>query len=1766
MKKIFFTLFLFAAVLLGVFWQNVMVFAVEWYCNKQCREFFAAEFHTDGIHFDAGALVFDKPAIISEIPIAEGGINFRAEQLEIKIQPRWRKRRIDLDILLTQPDLIVKKTSVDVRGVMSEFFASNPLVPLHTKVAVTQGSVEFQDFRHDPPQRQKIYYEVNGERTDQDKGSVVVSLDDPSLKNNCVILSLGDLGKSVFTLDLNFDSVHCATLLNAAGNFAPYLHHLTVSQGTIGGKMSLSIPEEGHPYAQGTLTLKDVSFAVPALELKGGVKESHLHLIAATPQNHASPQTIGRLELAKEMELTFENEGIHECDISQLVGAINFETSNKANLELEGKCTHHGQSSQVAISGGIRFGREKEENTDIDVTVRLANPDLSDTKARFVTKTTEGKNRYTAIELERFNAWDFELLKMIALPYYPSLNYVEMKNGHLDASVIATMHGFKVTGLTIDKIAATKLEFYLNPWDLDIEIGHLSGELSVNLSADHILNTLNADLIISRGFAQFSAEHLKPCRLSDLSTKLVIRKGIIEKSIVKGMFAGLNGTIDLDGTSQDGEWVKFNFHGKSDELLSILPQNVKTRIKQEFGQDEFSFQASLYPSTTGITVEGAATVRGLSERNGQTLEFGFGVERASQQLWGKWPPVSGGSILRHAGMEATIAAMPAIASPAAHFKSYWLKRELGVAGLTITSGWLQAQNLPLKKYIEPLLFPDGNLTLRGQGDFQVTFDHQSAFINYDLRNATLENNDFSVEVKSMHASNRRDPMLPLPGTIYFDYGTTCYYAVMPIINGTYFEKSSGLLFTDMNSLAILEDRKLHLTDVTTLCNGMSMGGKIDLDLTSPVKGEYDVNIYASHIQGTFSQLQHLFSHFDHLKFFQKIPLEGNLSLLDNEANLKMSFGPQGLKVRSHIEGILCDGVAAIQNTDIKISGLQANFEYDLEKDNMLITDIQGNLFIGNDDQGEKYILSGDRFNFSNIDAKEIDFDLWIGDQGRDLIRLTGRSTQAQNEPTIEVLFDQESTHFGNVYPRRLELSMQDWTQIKRFSMDVSIPINTLINDLTLVSRSGLIHLPQRIKNELNNPQKTNGELEISLNYDSHAGAAAFHITGENVSLNDYHFDKCSLHGKQNGDVWTIDQLLLDDISLAADLRRLSNSWKANFIGIRMGEALLLGLEGDYFDGEEVFKAKVNLLEVNLESINTIPALAAYLNTFSPKGILRGTGTLQLEADSESPSGWKIDTLLNTSFRSLVLNGIYFQDAVNASCHYLSKKGIAFRQIKTGLKDSKEGNVLAQLNIEKIEYDFNKTELLLDSLHFNISPENLSYAANLLQRSFPDSFDRKIAAMFSSLKQDERLEGSLTLQRSPAFNNLQISFKEGRYQFNNMFHQLNHLVLKYNFSELRALAQYNYKNNVFWLTLQTAAPDFSRGILVFSDYYPDNHHKANSQQPLTVHWQNDDDRGIILHKAEGAFNGMHFRLFHDQEVLSNKDALYLEGVIAFDAPKAAKYISNELCAKLSDWQMGDGYQLTGRWRIGKNQAEQMSSQIHFHGVLEGSDIALKGYQFQKLLAEVSIQPHHIQFHHLKLEDPAGNLHIEHGTLFEANQGNWHLNIPLISIADFRPSLLREEGMPSVKEGKSLVIRHMDLENLKGSLEDCRYLTGKGKLHFLNPPKKNHQSTIFAIPGEILTMLGLNLTVLNPVSGTIFYDIKDGRAHLTKFKDVYSDGKLSKFNLSKSTHPSYVDFDGNLQVQVKMKQYNLFFKLAELFTVNVGGTLFKPTYSLQKQPQN
>ena len=135
--------------------------------------------------------------------------------------------------------------------------------------------------------------------------------------------------------------------------------------------------------------------------------------------------------------------------------------------------------------------------------------------------------------------------------------------------------------------------------------------------------------------------------------------------------------------------------------------------------------------------------------------------------------------------------------------------------------------------------------------------------------------------------------------------------------------------------------------------------------------------------------------------------------------------------------------------------------------------------------------------------------------------------------------------------------------------------------------------------------------------------------------------------------------------------------------------------------------------------------------------------------------------------------------------------------------------------------------------------------------------------------------------------------------------------------------------------------------------------------------------------------------------------------------------------------------------------------------------------------------------------------------------------------------------------------MLFQDIVGDLNDITTLTGKGHLQFVNTFKQGHN--LLDIPIEIISRLGLDIVLLVPIQGEMDYVIRGGKVVFTKLKNSFSENKRSYFYLWNKTE-SYVDFEGNMHIDIRMKQYVLF-KITELFVLSVRGELESPKFSLR-----
>lgn len=1288
-----------------------------------------------------------------------------------------------------------------------------------------------------------------------------------------------------------------------------------------------------------------------------------------------------------------------------------------------------------------------------------------------------------------------------------------VNHGHLDATVKLYLQGFNPAKITIDNLHAQQVDIKLNPWNINCGAGEIHGTCSLDLSANDIWQTLHSDLKIGDGHLCLAGLNQTKCLFSNIDTTIVIRKGVIQKTVVKTTATGLNGEIEIDGNSPN-EIARLNFIGLPTDVAELLPVNLKKGVDKKFSNDELKINAVITRGYNGARITGKSFLTDKNNSNRvDALDFEFSLEK------------------------------PCYA---------------------IKDGWFKGHHLPLEKFISPFIFLKDQMNLSGIGEFEGSFDAKQIIVNYDARDLILENSDFCIDVKAL-STLPETPDPHLVGTFTYDFKKKRSISHLPIFNGTYFEKNSGLLFYDVSANVILEDDKAHLSHVEAFCNGIFFGGVIDLDWSMPGDGVFDIDIRSHEMQGKVSQVQDFLSHFNHSLFLLKLPIDGNVELQKKGAHLHFSFFPGDYVFQSKIFGTISDGALLHPIGNVSAQELNLDVYYNHQLNLLEFSDIQGTLFVGSTGHIEEYDISGEHIRFTDYANNKANFDLLVNDKQHELLRLAGATqpmTINGHHHYIDFTFDRTLSHFGDVHPSSFKLTLKDWSDVELFQLDLNFNLRILLQDLQRFSRTGFFFLSRNLLKEINDIQFANGDFNVNLQYDGQKGILAYNVVGSNAAIDNHTTQQFLLNGKKKESTWIIDQLQFDQVSLAADILKDNNTWNINFLGARVGQSLLLGMEGQYTDDASILNAKINLLEIDLAHLDEWPSLKALFEEYQLAGQMRAHGTMQIQLDKTLPQKMRMNTHLNCALRNGKWRSLHFQDFENASLDYISDKGLCLKGVHTALKSAKDGSSRATLFLQSANADFTNNELLFDSLSFQVPAKNLTWFSENLQQSFPDLISPSLGEIIQNCKLQGTVNGELKFEFSQPHCALCLILDDGTYRFMQRDHDVSRFILEYDPFELKISSKYRLERHQFWLTARSPAPTMNKGEIILSEKALDSYNDPSSF-PLTINWELDPTHGLILNKIEGSLCGLKCDLARDPSCAIASDQLFLTGEVHANLSKAQALLNPEIAAICNNWEIGQGYCLKGQWALAKDNNKPLHESLTFQGELSGRDFELGGYQFFHLSSLVGYSGNALRAANISITDPSGNMQITDAMLSKKPEGNWSLDLPSLTVYNFRPSLLYVRNEPPPSMAKALIIKQLDLRNFQGTLGDRTSYSGKGRFLFANPPKKNLQHTIFALPAELMTRLGLDFGVLNPARGLISFDIKDSKIIFTRFKDVYSKGRLSKFYLSNSNFQSYMDFDGNLYLQIRMKQYNLFFKLAELFTITVQGHLKKPSFSLQRQ---
>ncbi len=658
-------------------------------------------------------------------------------------------------------------------------------------------------------------------------------------------------------------------------------------------------------------------------------------------------------------------------------------------------------------------------------------------------------------------------------------------------------------------------------------------------------------------------------------------------------------------------------------------------------------------------------------------------------------------------------------------------------------------------------------------------------------------------------------------------------------------------------------------------------------------------------------------------------------------------------------------------------------------------------------------------------------------------------------------------------------------------------------------------------------------VEVELNFDS--PFCSFHgLIGNRISLEG---EGVSFHAEKLANGLHIQDFSYGFWEGEGDLEWDDSATEIRHLTIHDREKRWIAISGTYDKEQKILKGDIE--DFQWEFGDT-------LSLWKPKGGVFGNGTFEWDFTK------KFQAQLATSFKNLEFGGIPFGDGENLSCEFSSEKGLVVEGI--------EVEIPTEMGVEKYKlgrfsYDLTQQKILCEGFDFSLPPEKLPWVTELAENLFPGKVHPDSIDWVEAIKHNEPLEGRVSFEVYPDNIWVYLSLKDGDYHLSDKQYQLKNFHLLYDPDECNVWTQVFYKDAYHWVHFTTDSLTMSRGKFKISENEL-SPYQSSSNDAVVVDWERDREKGWCVHSVYGNYHGTRLDL-QEINLLDFSDQIKLTGRIGVEAGQICSLLGNEA----THFSIQGNYELEGSIVIPKEDF----SKLTFAGMLTGSDLNFAGIELSSLTSDIHYSPSQLCIMGLSIKDWAGNLSLGKASIIQNNE-TWIVECDALKLEDVRLSRLRSPWTHWEARDKSFLrsfyIRSFELNQFKGDLSDLSSIVGEGSLMFGNVPKRTLFTNLLQIPVEITARIGLDLTSLIPVRGTIDYAIEDGRIHLNEFRDMYSDGKHSRFYLAEGM-PAYIDFGGNLNLKLKMKQYNLLMKLAEFFTITVKGTLLNPKYTFTNQ---
>lgn len=1019
-----------------------------------------------------------------------------------------------------------------------------------------------------------------------------------------------------------------------------------------------------------------------------------------------------------------------------------------------------------------------------------------------------------------------------------------------------------------------------------------------------------------------------------------------------------------------------------------------------------------------------------------------------------------------------------------------------------SSLWFRTENVSLEKFQKLFFVPD--CQLKGRANLTGFLKKEKLSLQCHFKDLFYENKYYSFNIDKLgnfgeHFSEKKENVL-----ISYDFASNKWDFAIPEVGGKYYLKKFDLNFFCKKAKINIKDNLLELVLPDVLLENIKLAGKLFVDFADKESPKLDIVTESGY--GNICDLKNVVGHFDQ-----------NLSLPND---LKGTFeckdrGFYFSKILNEKKADFIMGCSLyFKDIDYKISDdihLINNsfcFDWNNRENSFDITCFTGKIKLHEND----YLIFCPLFSKK---ADMLSYDLRLGKETLDLVRIKGKALFSLDEINLEI--DKELSHLFGIGFDIESFVLDKKLNISALNMTAKIDWEKSLSFIGFFP-SRLLQFFSHFKNEV-----------FCKFYLSENKEFCFKAHSENFYFKDKKMDKFLLEGRKKGNSFFVDKFFLDDLALSFSIDQKDDKLKILKIRAEKKASFIEG-EGEFNINDK--KGNFNLSKINVEAFS----LSEILDKFSLEkktniaGSFSGKGYINYSLEKNA-----FEADLDLDFCKFKVGSISLENEGPMNLFYSNSMGVKASGLNFLFSSDNIDLSLLKAHFKYINYNFAEKKLTLDNGQLYIPKELLLEYKNICPKRFNDLF----GYFFSFFNFEKDLDFGVSIEYYLEKNVVKAYSNDALFYINGKRRNLKNLSFYQD--NYRSVLNFYYLIEEKYHRISNVLEGFSsiNGRLIVGE----------ESDPLQIFWIADNE-GIKVKRIIGNYSGC-FASFSLQEA-EKEDSYSLIGDLKVDCANALSFFSKEMKTKLQNLHLGKGYNLKGNIHFSK----QLPKFLKFEGKLIGKDFQAFNYSLKTMLSDISVTENRIKMSNFKLSDRAGIIEADQ-IQFDKRNDIWNLSIPLIKLMDCRPSLLKKIGEEK-EEIKPLLIKQFKIEKLKGNLSDLSTISGKGNFSFLNSFKRSR--SIIEAPADVLgRILGLDLDLLVPVIGDVFFEIKNKKVLFTKINNVYSENNRSKFFL---LDVPYMDFDGNLNINIKMKQYVLF-KITDKFILSIKGNVSKPDFTLKKR---